>query len=109
MGQNETSRIHQRLLTTLESSKKKKKKKRTWSNAFRYVKVHILWNLKCHNSFQNNKATHIFVPSYLIFKLQQEFWTSVICASVGACQKVTLRRIILNLESKSFESISFSQ
>ena len=27
MGQNETSRIHQRLLTTLESSKKKKKKK----------------------------------------------------------------------------------
>ena len=26
MGQNETSRIHQSLLTTLESSKKKKKK-----------------------------------------------------------------------------------
>ena len=41
MGQNETSRIHQRLLTTLESSKKKKKK-RTVINAFRYVKVHIL-------------------------------------------------------------------
>ena len=51
--------------------------------------------LKSHDSFQNQnnrKATHVFAPRILIFKLQQEVLNLAISASVGAPQKLTWRR-----------------
>ena len=64
------------------------------------------------NSFQNEnnqKATHSFAPRSLIFKLQQEvFKFNDICLSWSS-PKTDLEKKFLNLESRSFENVSFSQ
>ena len=68
--------------------------------------------LKRHNPFQNEnnrKVTHSFAPRSLIFKLQQKVLKfNDICLSWNS-PKPDLEMNYLNLENRSFESVSFSQ
>ena len=67
--------------------------------------------LKRHNSSQNwndRKATHVFAPRLLIFKLQQEVLKlNDICVS-SSSPKTDLEKNFLNLENWSFENVRFS-
>ena len=66
--------------------------------------------LKLHNAFQNSnngKVTHSFAPRPLIFKLQQEVLKfDDICVNWSS-PKTDLETNFLNLENRSFESVSF--
>ena len=68
-------------------------------------------NVKSQNSFQNKnnrKATHSFAPRALIFKLQQEVLKfNDICVSWSS-PITDLVTNLLNLENRSFETVSFS-
>ena len=68
--------------------------------------------LEFHNSFQNKnnrKATDVFAPILLIFKLQQEVWKlSDVCVSWNS-QKTDLETKFLVLKNWHFEYATFSQ
>ena len=67
--------------------------------------------LKRHNSFQNKnnwKNVQSFIPRPLIFKLQLKGWKfNYICVTWGS-PKTGLEKNFLNLESQSFEHVTFS-
>ena len=80
--------------------------------AFFFNKKHELFDLKRHNSFQNNnnrKATHIFANRTLIFKLQQAVWKFSGIYVNWSSPKTDPETNFLNLENWSFEYVTFPQ
>ena len=69
--------------------------------------------LKCHYSFQNHnnkKSTHSLLPDVWFLSCNKKFWNSVVLKfSFWISPKTDLVTNFLNLKSRSFENVSFSQ
>ena len=79
---------------------------------FRFFFIKFMFLFNKQNSFQNQnnrKVTYSFAPWALLFRLQPEVLKfSDICVS-WSFPKTDLEANFLNLESQSFEDISFSR